>query len=347
MRVPVSAPTIQRILDTLTQGRSLTREEMRSAVEAMSDGVATSAQIAALLTALKMKGETPVELAAAAEALREKVVKVRVQKERFIDTCGTGGDGLNTFNISTAAALVVAAAGVPVAKHGNRAASSRCGSADVLAELGVNIDATRETVERCIAEVGVGFLFVPHYHPAFKSAQPVRRELGFRTLFNFLGPLLNPAGARRQVMGVSTGAWVRKLGEVQQILGAEHVWVVHGGGLDELSVLGPTQVCEVRDGSLRDLEVTPEEVGLRRWPLESLRGGEASDNARVLRNVLEGERGGPRDAVVLNAGAGLLVGGKVPTLEAGARLAERVIDDGSALRTLESLIRVSSSGSGE
>ncbi len=329
------------LLEKLTRGVSLTREEVRGAIAALSSGEATPAQIAAFLTGLKMKGETPVEIAAAAEALRERVIPVRVSRSSFIDTCGTGGDGLSTFNISTASALVVAAAGVTVAKHGNRAASSRCGSADVLAELGVNIDAPRETVERCIEEVGVGFLFVPHYHPAFKSAQPVRRELGFRTLFNFLGPLLNPAGARRQVMGVSTPDWVRKLGEVQALLGAEHAWVVHGGGLDELSVVGPTRVCEVRGGALREFEISPEEVGLRRWPLEALRGGEVTENARILREVLQGKAGGPRDVVLLNAGAGLLVGARVESLAEGVALAAQAIDEGSALRTLERLVEVS------
>ncbi|HZH04406.1 MAG TPA: anthranilate phosphoribosyltransferase, partial [Myxococcaceae bacterium] len=226
------------LLAKLVNRSNLAREEMAQAVTEVAEGRATPAQIAALLTALKMKGETAVEIAAAAEVMRGRLHRVNVSNPVFIDTCGTGGDGLNTFNISTGAALVVAAAGVVVAKHGNRAASSRCGSADVLAALGVNVDAARAVIERCIEQVGIGFLFVPHYHPAFKSAHPVRRELGFRTVFNLLGPLLNPAGARRQVMGVNELRWVRLVGEVQALLGAEHAWVVHGQGLDELTVTG-------------------------------------------------------------------------------------------------------------
>lgn len=332
---------IQAAMQKLLSGENLARAEVAQVMNQIADGHATPAQVGAFLSALRMKGETVEEIAGAAEVMRARVDPIRVEHSVFIDTCGTGGDGQNTFNISTTAAFVVAGAGVVVAKHGNRSVSSRCGSADVLAALGVNIDADKPRVEACIAEVGIGFCFAPKHHPAFRAVAAIRKELGVRTVFNLLGPLANPAGARHQVMGVYEKKWVPVLGRVLQAVGAEHALVVHGDGMDEISVTGATVACEVTPAMVRDFELTPESIGLSRWTLADLAGGDAEVNARITRDVLSGKRGGARDAVLANAAAGLMVAGKVADLKDGVVRAARIIDEGHAMAKLEALAKVS------
>ena len=323
-------------------GTHLTRAQAAAALDAMLEGAAPASQMAALLVALRMKGETPDEIAGAATALRARAARVNVSLDRLIDTCGTGGDGSGTFNISTTAAFVAAAAGARVAKHGNRAASSKCGSADVLAALGVDVELPPEKVAACIDEVGIGFLFAQKHHAAMRNVASVRKELGVRTLFNLLGPLANPAGARRQLLGVPAAELVPLMARALAELGCDRAFVVHGaGGLDEISTSGPTLVAEVRGGSVRQFELLPEDAGVERFGLDELRGGEAADNARMLRGVLQGERGGRRAAVVLNAGAALAAAEVCETIVEGARAAERAIDSGAALDRLERLVAVS------
>ncbi|WP_461395161.1 anthranilate phosphoribosyltransferase, partial [Deferrisoma sp.] len=267
--------------------------------------------------------------------------EINVEYESILDTCGTGGDDTNTFNISTTTALVVAAAGVRVAKHGNRAVSSRCGSADVLEALGVNLDVTPEVVETCIREIGIGFLYAPLLHSAMRHVAPVRREMGIRTIFNVLGPLTNPAGASRQVLGVYRKDLTGKLARVLQRLGSERAFVVHGSdGLDEITITGPTHVAELRNGQVEEFEITPEEFGLSSAPPESIHGGNAQENARIVRGILEGEKGPRRDVVVLNAGAALLVAGATKDLMWGIRMAQDAIDSGRALQKLEQLVEI-------
>jgi anthranilate phosphoribosyltransferase len=304
----------------------------------VADGGATPAQVGAFLAALRIKGETVDEIAGAAEVMRARCDRVRVDRPVFVDTCGTGGDNQNTFNISTTAAFAVAGAGVTVAKHGNRSVSSKCGSADVLAVLGVNVDAGKDVVERCIAEAGIGFLFAPRLHPAFKAVAGIRRELAVRTVFNLLGPLANPAGARHQVMGVYEPRWVPVIGGVLAALGAAHAFVVHGEGLDEIAVTGMTHVAEVRDGKVERFTIVPEDVGLARWQRADLVGGDPALNARVLREVLAGQKGAPRDAALANAAAALVAGGAATDLSAGVRLAAESIDRGAAAEKLARLV---------
>jgi anthranilate phosphoribosyltransferase len=332
---------IQQGIQKLLGGHDLCRAEMAEAMSEIADGGATPAQVGAFLVALRMKGETVDEIAGAAQVMRARVDHVKVARDVFVDTCGTGGDGRNTFNISTTAAFAVAGAGVTVAKHGNRAVSSRSGSADVLAALGVNVDAPKEIVERCIAEVGIGFLFAPRLHPAFKAVAGIRRELGARTVFNLLGPLANPAGARHQVMGVFEPRWVPVIGGVLATLGAAHAFVVHGEGLDEIAVTGMTHVCEVKAGVTERYAMMPEDLGVRRWPEAEIAGGDAERNARILRDVLSGQKGAPRDAVLANAAAALVCAGAAPDLKAGVRLAAESIDRGAAAEKLAQLVAVS------
>ncbi|MGA9521546.1 MAG: anthranilate phosphoribosyltransferase [Myxococcaceae bacterium] len=322
----------------------LSRDETRAVMNEIVDGKASAAQIGAFLAALAVKGETAEELTGAALVMRERAERIRVPRDVFIDTCGTGGDGQNTFNISTTVAFVAAGAGVAVAKHGNRRVSSQCGSADVLAALGVEVDLPPDKVERCVAEAGIGFLFAARLHPAFGAVASVRRELGVRTLFNLLGPLVNPAGARHQVLGVFAAKWVPVVGRVLADLGARHAFVVHGDGLDEISVSGETQVCEVTEGRVHDFTLTPEALGLGRHPRGALTGGDPAQNARILRDVLSGQRGGPRDAVLANAAAALVVGGAAVTLEAGVKRAAESIDSGAAADALARLVRISREG---
>jgi anthranilate phosphoribosyltransferase len=332
---------IREALAKLVDRIDLTREEMAAAMGEIADGGATPAQVGAFLVALRLKGETVDEIAGAAQVMRERVDRIRVTREVFVDTCGTGGDNQNTFNISTAAAFAVAGAGVCVAKHGNRAVSSRSGSADVLGALGVNVDAPKEVVERCIDEVGIGFLFAPRLHPAFKAVAGIRRELGVRSIFNLLGPLANPAGARHQVMGVYEPRWVPVIAGVLAALGAEHAFVVHGEGLDEIAVTGMTHVCEVRRGKTERYSMLPEDLGLPLWDKAAIAGGDADQNARILRDVLDGRRGGPRDAVLANAAAALVAAGAARDLKAGVLAAAHSIDSGAAREKLERLVAVS------
>ncbi len=329
---------IQQAVAKLMERQDLTRAEMAATMGEIADGKATPAQVGAFLAALRLKGETVDEITGAAEVMRARAERIRVERDVFVDTCGTGGDGRNTFNISTAAAFAVAGAGVTVAKHGNRAVSSRAGSADVLSALGVNVDAARENVERSIDEIGIGFLFAPRLHPAFKAVAGIRRELGVRTIFNLLGPLANPAGARHQVMGVYEPRWVPILAGVLQALGAAHAFVVHGEGLDEIAVTGMTHVCEVKGGAVDRYAMVPEDMGLRRHPEAEIAGGDPERNARILRDVLGGQKGAPRDAVLANAAAALVCAGAAGDLRAGVNLAGESIDRGHAAEKLSLLI---------
>jgi anthranilate phosphoribosyltransferase len=331
---------IQQAVARLLDGHDLGRAEMSTVMEEIADGGATPAQVGAFLAALRMKGETVDEIAGAAEVMRARVDRIRVDRDVFVDTCGTGGDGRHTFNISTTAAFIVAGAGVTVAKHGNRAVSSRSGSADVLAALGVDVDAPKDVVERAIEEVGIGFLFAPRLHPAFKAVAGVRRELGVRTIFNLLGPLANPAGARYQVLGVYEPRWVPVIGGVLAALGAVHAFVVHGEGLDEIAVTGMTHVCEVKAGAFERYAMLPEDLGLTRHDEAEIVGGDAERNARILSDVLTGQPGGPRDAALANAAAALVAVGAAADLREGVRLGAEVVDRGAASEKLARLVAV-------
>ena len=306
------------------------------------DGEATPAQIGGFLVALRLKGETAEEIAGCAEAMREHVLAVKPQRGDLVDTAGTGGDGARTFNISTAAALVAAAAGAGVAKHGNRAVSSASGSADVLEALGFSLELGPERIERSIDELGFGFLFAPTHHPAMRHAAPVRRELAARTVFNVLGPLTNPAGARAQVVGVYAPELVPTIADVLLNLGATRAFVVHGaGGVDELSPAGPNLVCEVADGEVRRREIDPLELGVPRCASEDLRGGEPEDNAQTIHEIFAGADGGPRDAVLLNAAGAIAAAGHAKDLEEGLGVAREAIDSGAAGERLEALVAFS------
>ena len=323
-------------------GAPLSREEARQAFTVMMSGEATEAQIGGLLMAMRVRGETVEEITGAVEVMREKMLPVNAPEEA-IDIVGTGGDASGSYNISTASAFVAAGAGVPVAKHGNRALSSKSGAADVLAALGVNLDLKPEQITRCIEEAGVGFMFAPMHHAAMKHVGPARVQLGTRTIFNLLGPLSNPAGVKRQLVGVFAREWVEPLAHVLGELGCEAAWVVHGdGGLDEIAPSGPTAVAELKEGKVRTFEITPEDAGLSAHAFEEIRGGDAEHNAAALRAVLQGERNAYRDAVLLNAGAALVVAGKAADIAEGAKLAAESIDSGRALAALEKLVEVSS-----
>ncbi len=332
---------IKEAIKTLVSGQSLTEEQASSVMEEIMRGEATPAQFGAFVTALRLKGETVDEIVGMARTMRAKATPVIVN-EPVVDTCGTGGDGLGTFNISTAAAFVAAGAGLKVAKHGNRAMSSHCGSADVLEALGVKIDLNAEQVKRCLEEVGMGFMFAPVFHPAMKYAAAPRREIGIRTVFNIIGPLTNPAGASAQVLGVADELLVEKLASVLQGLGCRHALVVHGeDGLDEITITGKTRVSELKDGLITSYSVSPEDFGLSRASLDSLKGGTASENAALLHKILAGAPGPQQDVVIMNAGAVLLAGDRVATLGEGVALAKEVIDSGHALAKLEQLIEFS------
>jgi len=325
----------------IAAGNSLTQEEAAEAFDLVMSGAATPAQIGALVMGLRARGETVDEIAGAARAMRAKVLTVRAP-EGAIDTCGTGGDGKGTFNISTCAAFVVAGAGVPVAKHGNRAISSRSGSADVLKELGVNIEASPETISRCITECGLGFMFAPAHHAAMRHVAQVRTELGTRTIFNLLGPLANPAGAKYQIIGVFGKEWVEPIAQVLALLGTIRAWVVHGGdGLDELTTTGISDVAVVDAGKVSTFRISPRNAGLPDARSEDLTGGNAVENAAHIRAVLGGLKGPLRDIVLLNAAAALLVAGKASTLREGVALASESIDSGKALAVLEALVPLS------
>ncbi len=328
------------LLDIARSGRALTRKEMRAAMSFLLDGGVTDDEIAAFLLALKARGETVDEIVAAAEAMRARAVRVAAPEDA-IDTCGTGGDGANTYNVSTAAALIVAGAGAPVAKHGNRSASSRSGSSDVLAALGVNLDTDPPTIARAIREAGVGFMYAAFHHKAVAHVAAVRRKLGVRTIFNVLGPLTNPAGARRQLMGVYDVALAEPLAAALSELGAVHAWVVAGAdGLDELTTTTHSFVSEAKNGAVRSFTVTPEDAGLARARPEDLKGGDPAMNANAIRRLLDGERGPYRDIAIFNAAAALIVSGKVTTLRDGAALAGISIDEGRAKAALTKLAAI-------
>jgi anthranilate phosphoribosyltransferase len=333
---------IQELLAALLERRDLTREEARHAMAEIMSGEATQAQIAGFLVALRAKGETADEITGCAEAMREHVLPVHPQRDDLVDTAGTGGDGKHTLNISTAAALVAAAAGAAVAKHGNRAASSQTGSADVLEALGFQLELTPERIAQSIDELGFGFMFAQAHHPAMKHAAPVRRELGTRTVFNVLGPLTNPARARAQVVGVYAASLVRPIAEALAQLGARRAFVVHGAdGIDELSPTGPNEVCEVVDGGVRHRTVDPEELGIERCALDELAGGSPAENAELIRRVFEGERSGRRDAILLNAAGAIAAGGHAEDLREGLELARAAVDSGAAKARLDELVEFS------
>lgn len=333
---------IREAIARLVAGERLGEEEAAQVMEEIMAGEAQEAQVAAYLVALRLRGETVEVIAGSARAMRAKAVQIRARVEPLVDTCGTGGDGSGTINISTAAALVAAGAGVPVAKHGNRGVSSPSGSADVLEALGVRIDLEPDQVRRCIEEAGIGFLFAPRYHPGMRFAAPTRKALGIRTLFNVLGPLANPAGADRQVMGVFAPEWVEPIAQVLERLGCREAMVVHGlDGVDELSISGPTHVVHLREGRFHRQTVEPEDAGLHRYPREAIRGGTPKENARRIQAVLEGrEKGAVRDVILLNAAAALVVGGRAQDLREGVAQAAAAIESSAALERLDALRRL-------
>lgn len=328
-------------LARLVEGRDLASVEMEAAVGDIMDGRATASQVGAFLAALRAKGETVEELVATVRALRERATPLAVTAS-VIDTCGTGGDGLGTFNVSTGAAFVAAAAGAKVAKHGNRAASGKVGAADVLEALGAEIELGPDAAQRCLEATGIAFLFAPLYHPAVRHVAPVRRELGFRTLFNLTGPLCNPAGARRQVIGLFSPDWLMPVAEALRHLGSEHVLVVHGGdGSDEISPAASTSVVELRGEEIRSFEIAPEDFAIARCRPGDLAGGDAAENAKLLREVLGGKRGPKADAVALNAGAAIHVAGLAATLAGGVARAREILVAGSALGVLDAFVKES------
>ena len=334
---------IKDAIAALVTGKSLSMNQAESAMTEIMNGEVTPAQFGAFVTALRMKGETSEEIAGMAKVMRAKAIPVHTD-DIVVDTCGTGGDNSSTFNISTAAAFVVAGAGLKVAKHGNRAMSSLCGSADVLEALGVRIDLKAEQVESCLREVGIGFMFAPSFHPAMKYAGPPRREIGIRTVFNILGPLTNPARAQAQVLGVADASLMEKMAEVLRALGCQHALVVHGeDGLDEITITGKTQVRELEGDHIKMYSVSPEDFGFSRASLENIRGNTPSDNAALVRRILAGATGPQREVVLMNAAAALVAGGKAKTIQEGSKLAAEAIDSGRALARLDHLIKFSQS----
>jgi len=332
---------LKSIIAKVATGATLSREESASAFDRMMSGEATPSQLGGLLMALRVRGETIDEITGAVSAMRAKMLKVTAPPDA-IDVVGTGGDGSGSVNVSTCAAFIVAGAGVPVAKHGNRALSSRSGAADVLSALGVKIDITPQQVSRCVTEAGIGFMFAPAHHPAMKNVNPTRVELATRTIFNLLGPLSNPAGVTRQMVGVFSRQWVQPLAQVLKNLGSESVWVVHGSdGLDEITLTGPTFVAALEKGAIRSFEVSPEDVGLKRVAGEALKGGDAAANALALRNVLSGLPSPYRDVALLNAAAALVVAGRARDLKEGMALGTKSLDDGAAAERLKRLVAAS------
>ena len=332
------------LIGKVATGATLTHDEASGAFEQMFAGEATPSQMGALLMGLRVRGETVDEIAGAVSAMRSKMLRVAAPANA-IDVVGTGGDASGSFNISTCAALIVAGAGVPVAKHGNRALSSRSGAADVLSALGININLSPEAVGRCIAEAGIGFMFAPAHHPAMKNVGPTRVELGTRTIFNLLGPLSNPAGVKRQIVGVFSKQWTTPLAQVLKNLGTERAWIVHGSdGLDEITTSGPTSVASLEDGKIKTFEISPDEFGLRKVKPEALRGGDAAENAQAVLNVLKGKASAFRDVALFNAAAALVVAGKAKDLKDGLHAAAHSVDSGEAEGKLDRLIRVSNDG---
>jgi anthranilate phosphoribosyltransferase len=329
------------LIAKVATGASLTRDEAANAFDRMMSGEATPSQMGGLLMALRVRGETVDEITGAVTTMRAKMLSVKAPPGA-VDVVGTGGDASGSFNISTCAAFVVAGTGVPVAKHGNRALSSKSGAADVLQALGVKIDLSADDVGRCIRDAGIGFMFAPAHHPAMKNVGPTRVELGTRTIFNLLGPLSNPARVKRQMIGTFSKHWVEPMAQVLKNLGSESIWVVHGSdGLDEITTTGPTSVAALENGKIRTFEVTPEDAGLLRSPPEALLGGDAEQNAKALLDVLKGKTGPFRDVSMINAAAALIVAGKAADIKQGAALAAKSIDSGEAEGRLDRLIAVS------
>lgn len=331
------------IIAKAATGSTLTFDEAKSAFETMMSGDATPSQIGGFLMALRVRGETVDEISGAVSVMRAKMLPVTAP-EGAIDIVGTGGDASGSYNVSTCAAFIVAGAGVPVAKHGNRALSSKSGAADTLTALGVNIEIGPERISKCIREAGLGFMFAPAHHSAMKHVGPSRVELGTRTIFNLLGPLSNPASVSRQLVGVFSPEWVEPLAHVLKSLGTEAAWVVHGDGLDEMTTTGVTKVAELKDGTVTSFELTPEEAGLERVSFDQLKGGDAKHNAGAVRGVLGGANNAFRDIAAFNAGASLVVAGKATTLAEGIEMANRSIDEGLAMATLDKLVAVSNDG---
>lgn len=332
---------MKQIIQKLVDKQNLTADEAKQAMQTIMSGNATDAQIAGFLVAMRMKGETPDEIASLALIMREFAENIHPKVEgALVDTCGTGGDKLNTFNISTTTMFVAAGAKIPIAKHGNRSVSSQCGSADVLEELGVKIDFAPEKVEECIEKVGVGFMFAPLFHKSMKYVMPARTQLGIRTVFNILGPLSNPANAQGQVIGVFDEKLTEKLSRVLKIIGLKRAMVVHGtAGIDEISTLGETKISELKNGEINNYIITPEEFGLKRANAEDLAGGDVKENAKILIEILKcEEQGAKRDIVLLNAAAGIVVGGKAETISEGLKLAMESIDSGRAYEKLEEMV---------
>ena len=336
---------IREAIDAVVSGQSLTMDEAAAVMRQIMQGQASPAQLGSFLTALRLKGESTGEIAGMATVMREFSLKVRVEGT-VVDSVGTGGDGTNSFNISTAAALVAAGAGVRIAKHGNRAASGSCGAADVLEELGVRIELPPEVVERCINQGGIGFMFAQAFHPSMRHAGPVRREIGIRTVFNILGPLTNPAAAQRQLIGVAFPQLGEKMAEVMRLLGSERTLVVHGtGGLDEIALDGETTVWELLDGNVETWTFRPDDTGLGRWSVDDLRGGDREANAATMRRLLNGEGGPIRDAVLLNTAGVLLAAGAAGTISDGIQQAAQAIDSGAARQRLDALVELSNAES--
>jgi anthranilate phosphoribosyltransferase len=335
------------LIEKLQRRQDLTVDEAAAAMHEIMEGRAQPAQIAGLLIALAMKGERPSEIVGLARTMRGRATRLSRVHDDLLDTCGTGGDRAHTFNVSTIAALVVAASGVRVAKHGNRSVSSRCGSADLFEALGVNISAPPELVERCLTETGIAFFFAPTFHPSMRHAAQARKDLGVRTAFNLLGPLTNPAGAARQLVGVPRPELTELVARSLGALGSARAWVVHGAdGLDEISTTGYTKVSEYRDGAVNTFYLHPADVGLPKASPEALRGGDAAENARIAREVLGGAQGPARDIVLLNAGASLLIAGAVQNIDEGIRRGAQALDSGAAGRVLQQLVERSSAGTG-
>lgn len=338
------APLVQK----LVAHQDLSADEAGSAMAHIMSGEAPPVLVAGFLVALAMKGERPDEIVGLARTMRRQAVPFDTGGREVFDTCGTGGDRSGTFNISSAASLVLAACGVPVAKHGNRSVSSRCGSADVFEALGVHVTASPDTVARCLADAGVTFLFAPTFHPSMRHAAPARRELGLRTAFNLLGPLTNPAAPKRQIVGVPRPELTELLAHSLRLLGAERAWVVHGAdGIDEISISGHTKVSECWSGGVRTFYIHPADYGLRKAPVSALAGGDAAWNAATIREVFEGADGPPRDVVLLNTAAALLVAGRVPSIREGLRTAADAIDSDRARAALDALVTASRAGQGE
>jgi anthranilate phosphoribosyltransferase len=335
------ADDFKALIAKVATGASLTREEAAGAFDRMMSGEATPSQMGGLLMALRVRGESVDEITGAVTTMRAKMLEVKAPPDA-VDVVGTGGDASGSFNISTCAAFIVAGTGVPVAKHGNRALSSKSGAADVLQALGVKIELDADHVGACIRDAGIGFMFAPAHHPAMKNVGPTRVELGTRTIFNLLGPLSNPAGVRRQMIGTFSKHWIEPMAQVLKNLGSESIWVVHGSdGLDEITTAGPTSVAALENGVIRTFDITPEDAGLKRSKPDALRGGDAEQNANALLDVLKGKHGPFRDVSVLNAAAALIVAGKAKDLKQGATLAAKSIDSGEAEGRLDRLIAVS------